>query len=92
VLLQARFKYIFRMNSSNHTKILTDLHTHLSNNDFENVLNVLSSIHDLKELEEVTAKFVATYRYNPRIRFMEKADFESCLRLSNIWNKRLGMN
>ena len=71
-----------------HTQIITDIHGALDKEDFDTVLDIVGQIGSNPELEDIGQTFLLTYHYNFKTRFYEKADFNYCMKFSDILNKR----
>ncbi len=71
-----------------HAKIITELHSALDHQNFEKVLELVGNVGTNSELDDIGQSFLLTYHYNFKTRYFEKADFNYCLKFSDMLNKR----
>lgn len=65
-----------------------NLHSALSQNKLNEALGIIAEIQSKQYLEEISSYFIIHYKYNFKSRFFEKADFQDCLKLSDVLNHR----
>ena len=71
-----------------YTKVITELHNALEKQNFDKVLELVQSVGSSKELDDIGQTFLLTYHYNFKTRYLEKADFNYCMKFSDMLNKR----
>jgi hypothetical protein len=65
------------------------IHELLNDNDLETILKIISGITQKQQLGALEQYFLIHYNYNFKTRFFQLGDFNQCMMLSNVLNKRV---
>ena len=76
------------MERESYAHVITEIHGAIEKNNFEKVIEIIRKVPTTLELDEISQTFLLTYHYNFKNRFLEKADFNYCMKFSNLLNKR----
>ena len=77
------------MERESHAHIITEIHGALEKKNFDKVIEIVRKIPSTPELDDISQTFLLTYHYNFKSKFMEKADFNYCMKFSDLLNKRV---
>lgn len=66
-----------------------EIHQALNNGDLNKVLTVIGNIEVKQEMDAMEQFFLVRYNYNYKTKFFQKGDFEQCMKLSDVLNKRM---
>ncbi len=77
------------MEQESHAHIITEIHGALEKKNFDKVIEIVKKVPTSNELDDISQTFLLTYHYNFKNKFLEKADFNYCMRFSDLVNKRV---
>jgi hypothetical protein len=70
-------------------KIAERIHRELLRNDLDAVIGVLNQYAQKADFPLLEQYFLMHYQYNFKARFFQKADFNMCMKLSGVLNRRI---
>ena len=77
------------MDRESYAPIITEIHSSLERKKFDNILEIIKKIKSKTEMDDLSQFFLLTYHYNFKSKFLEKADFDYCMKFSDLLNKRI---
>jgi hypothetical protein len=65
------------------------IHHALNVNNLKEVLRIVSRVEGKPEMDALEQFFLIKYNYNYKSKFFQKGDFDECMTLSGVLNKRI---